>query len=78
VVGLLQDCGSLAVVLGMQLAGLIAVVLSMEVMGVRDMGVVRGLLVIACVVGLRGLAVMPRGVVMVLCRLVMMLQLFFV
>jgi hypothetical protein len=33
---------------------------------------------VAGVVGLRGFAVVPRGVVVVLCRLVMVLQLFFV
>jgi hypothetical protein len=68
----------LAVVLSMQLARLIAVVLGVEVMGMRDMGVVRRLLVEAGLVGFRSLAVVLRGVVVVFCRLVMMLQLFFV
>jgi hypothetical protein len=78
VVRLVEGPGRLAVMLGVQLARLITVVLGVEVVGMRDMGMVRRLLMVAGVVGLRGLAVVPRGMVVVLCRLVMVLQLFFV
>jgi hypothetical protein len=69
---------TLAVVLRVKLACLVAVMLGMDVVRVRDVGVMRGLLMVAGVVGLRGLAVVPRGMIVVLCRLVVMLQFFFV
>lgn len=65
-------------VLGVKLAGLVAVVLRVAVVGVGDMRVVRGLLVVSFLVRLRGLAMVLGCVFVVLRRLVMMLQLLFV
>jgi hypothetical protein len=64
-----------AVQLGMQLPRLVAMVLGVEVMRVRHVGMVRGLLVVAVVVGLRGFVVMLGRVFVVLGRLLVMLDL---
>ena len=67
-----------AVVLRVQLARLVAVVLRVEVMGARDVGVVRGLFVVARRVRLCRRVVVPGCVLMVLCRVPVMVDLFFV
>ncbi len=64
-----------AVQFGMQLPRLVAMVLGVEVMRVRDVRVVRRLLVVTVVVGLRGFVMMLGRVFVVLSRLLVMLDL---
>jgi hypothetical protein len=66
------------VVFRVELSRLVAMVLGMKVVRAGNVGVVGCLLVVADVMGPCGLPVVPCGVVMVLGRLVMMLQLLFV
>jgi hypothetical protein len=71
-----QLVAALVVVLGMQLARLVAVVLSVEVVGPGDMRMVRRLLVVSGCVRLGGEMVVPCGVLMVLRRVPVVIDLF--
>jgi hypothetical protein len=75
---LVHRADGIRVVLGVQLSGLVAMVLGVEVVGMRDVGVVGCLLVVAGVMGLGRLAVMLGGVLVVLRGLVVVLQLLLV
>jgi hypothetical protein len=66
------------VVLGVKFSRFVAVMLGVEVVGMRDMRVVGGLLVVAVLVRLGGFAMMFCGVLVVLRGLVVMIQLLFV
>jgi hypothetical protein len=65
-------------VLGVQLASFVAVVLGMEMVGMRDVGMVRSLLVVTGGVGLRRLAVVLGGMLVVLRGPVVVIQLLLV
>ncbi len=68
----------LGVLLGVQLPCLVAVVLGVKVVGVRDVGVMRGLLVMTGGVRLGGGMVVPCCVLMMRGRLLVVLYLFLV